>query len=68
MFGGFYCVALSSCITDVFCDQTLIYSVLFVVPMSKGLLSAFYCSSDVLYAYNGFLLYRAAFSAVYLLI
>lgn len=65
---SFYCVVISSSITDVFCAQTLIYSALFVVLMSKELLPAFYCSSDVLYAYNGFLLYRAAFSAVYILI
>lgn len=58
---AFYCVIISSCITAVFCAKTLVYSALFVVPMSKVLLLAFYCSSDVLCAYSCFFVIWSGF-------
>ena len=57
----FYCIAISSSITDVFCAKTLIYSALVVVLMSKELLPAFYCSSDVLYTYSCFFVIWSGF-------
>lgn len=68
MLKAFYCVVISSSITDVFCAQTLIYSALFVVPMSKVLLRLFIVLAMCYVRIAAFLLYGAAFSAVYILI